>query len=126
MTTTLNVSAIDLKARTATSLSDHLASVEDKIFTKSKRDVELQNLQIEIDQRKAAFTLSHVYAVRIFWLVFSWLAVVLGIIIWQGIVPSSVRLSNTVLITLLSTTTINMIGLLIIVIKYVFNHRLKI
>lgn len=125
MVTDSNLSAIALKKHSV-DVSDNLPLDEEEPFTKSKHDIELQSLQVEVDHRKAAFTLSNAYAVRIFWLVFGWLAVVLGIIIWQGMLPEAIRLSDKVLITLLSTTTINMIGLLVIVVKYVFNHRLKI
>lgn len=57
----------------------------------------------------------------IFLLVFIWLITVLVIIILNG--ARVLNLSDKVIITLLSTTSINVIGLLVIVANYLFNKN---
>jgi len=92
-------------------------------FEEARKEIEIQELRTKLANLKSAFKLSTRFAILIFILVFAWLGIVLGIVIWQG---AHQPLSNSVLIALLSTTTANMISLLYLVIRYVFNHRLKI
>lgn len=57
--------------------------------------------------------------------VFGWMAAVISILCWQGHIGPEKRLSESILIALLTTATINVLSLLFIVIKHIFNHRLK-
>ena len=59
------------------------------------------------------------HSTLIFIMVFIWLITVLGIIIFVG--NGTLVLSDKVIITLLSTTSVNVIGLLVIVANYLFN-----
>ena len=92
-------------------------------FEEARKEIEIQELKTKLANLKSAFKLSTRFAILIFILVFAWLGIVLGIIIWQGEIKA---LDDSVLIALLTTTTANMISLLYLVIRYVFNHRLKI
>lgn len=92
-------------------------------FEEARKEIEIQELKTKLANLKSAFKLSTRFAILIFILVFAWLGIVLGIVIWQGKIKA---LDDSVLIALLSTTTANMISLLYLVIRYVFNHRLKI
>ncbi len=92
-------------------------------FEEARKEIEIQELRTKLANLKSAFKLSTRFAILIFILVFAWLGIVLGVVVWQGHIKP---LSDGVLIALLSTTTANMISLLYLVIRYVFNHRLKI
>jgi len=92
-------------------------------FEEARKEIEIQELRTKLANLKSSFRLSTCFAIGIFVLVLIWLGIVLGIIVWQG---KAKPLSDAVLIALLSTTTANMISLLYLVIRYVFNHRLKI
>jgi len=59
------------------------------------------------------------HSLLIFRMVFSWILFVMVILFGVGI--GKLTLSDKVLITLLSTTSINIIGLLVIVANYLFN-----
>jgi hypothetical protein len=105
----------------------------DTLTRESQKQLENEKLQLEVIGIKSgqqhlneAVKLSRWFAIGIFTLVFMSLVIVFSIIIWQGIFPPERRLNDKVIITLLSTTTIDIIGLLYLVIKYVFHHRLKI
>ncbi|MBY0545081.1 MAG: hypothetical protein K2Q14_05985 [Gammaproteobacteria bacterium] len=81
--------------------------------------------KVEIDNIKAAFKLSNELATRIFWLVVVWVIAIFVFLFYQSLLSPDWRLNDSVLIALLSTTTVNILALLLLVIKYVFNHRLK-
>jgi|SRR5690606_24381439 len=105
---------------------DTLTLAGQELFEHEKQKLELDRLKTELNNLRGAFTLSTWFAIAIFALVFISLLAVFGIIIWQGNICPENRLSDKVLMTLLSTTTVNILGLLYLVIKYVFHHRLKI
>ena len=63
------------------------------------------------------------FSVRIFWLVLIWFFVVVAITVVHGFNAWDFALADSVLITLLSTTTANVIGMLIIVLNYLFKRR---
>ncbi|NNM58982.1 MAG: hypothetical protein HKM04_04140 [Legionellales bacterium] len=71
------------------------------------------------------YKLSNGLATRIFWLVVVWVIAIFGFLIYQSCLLPDLRLHDSVLIALLSTTTVNILALLLLVIKYVFNHRLR-
>lgn len=63
------------------------------------------------------------YANRIFWLMVSWISAIILIIIVNGFGDYlNFIVSDKVLIALISGTTINVLGIFIIVAKYLFNH----
>lgn len=90
-----------------------------------KNKIEIQRLQIELDQLNHAYKLSSYLTHGIFSFVVLWMIAVFVFLCYQVHLPKEIRLDDVVIITLLSTTTINILALLFLVIKYVFNHRLK-
>lgn len=68
------------------------------------------------------------YAKALFRLISIWLCIVLLIVTCSGLdlcFCSQFKLSDNVLITLLTTTTVTVLGLFITVLKYLFNHKNK-
>ncbi len=103
------------------------ATEEVETYLKAKRDIELAGATYELDARKS-------YGKRIFWLVVAWLVVVLGIVILAGYADRPIysfqsreiygpKISDGVLIALITGMSVNVIGLLAIVVNYLFPKR---
>lgn len=75
-----------------------------------------------VADRRSARTQRETYAKRIFGLVCAWIILIFALLLCQGFGDTIhyKPLSDKVLITLISSTTINVIGTLIIVLKYIF------
>ena len=99
------------------------AKAEEQDYKQARRRLELTSLTQDLDERKK-------YAKLIFVLACAWLAAVLWIIVLQGFggVPGSVdkpfRLTDSVLLALMGTTTVNVLGTLYIVANYLFPKKL--
>jgi hypothetical protein len=78
----------------------------------------LQNIGLDQDIRARKK-----YAFRIFLLVAFWITAVLAILILQGFCFHEFHLSDNVLLAAIGSTTANIIGMLLIVIKYLFGGR---
>lgn len=101
-------------------------TIEKRKLEAETRRLELENQSLEGDnlgdsqdriQRKE-------FAERIFSFVSLYMFAVFFILFLSG-GPGSFKLSDTVLVTLLGTTTANVIGTLIIVVKYLFSRNKK-
>lgn len=81
---------------------------------------ELKDLRQDRDERKS-------YASRLYWLVLTWLSVILLIGILQGLKIStslfSFQLDNVVLVTLITTTTANIAAFFLVVVRYLFRPK---
>ena len=84
---------------------------EEETYEKEKALLEIRSLRLDLKQRKK-------YANKIFSLIVIWLACILVITLLQGF--GFMFLSDNVLVALLGGTTINVLGLFIIVAKYIF------
>jgi len=114
------------------SSSDILSAIEDTrvipqvekveaIFTLQELDQEikkahLRTLQDNNIQRRR-------YAVNTFILTCSWIGVVICIVVLAGI--KLLSLSDTVLVTLITTTTASVFGFFLLVMKYLFNPEFE-
>lgn len=87
-------------------------------YIKEIQDRNLQNIDDAIKARKE-------YTKKIYNLIVIWLASIFVIILAQGFSSKdrTFYLSNSVFITLISGTTINVLGLFVIVINYFFKHH---
>jgi hypothetical protein len=79
-----------------------------------KKRAELATIHQNLQERKR-------YAENIFILICIWLAVVLSIVILVG--AGCIKLDDSVLITLISTTTANVTAFFVLVVKYLFNPK---
>lgn len=94
--------------------ADARTRVEEDDYDKARRDAELKSFKDDNYSRK-------VYGYLIFGLVFAWLGVILWIVIAAG--SGWYKLSDTVLVALITTTTLNIIGLLLVVTQYLFPKK---
>jgi len=80
---------------------------------KERNEVELEELKQNLRERKK-------YAFWLFVALCFWLLAILGILVLQGFSVCGFTLSEPVIIAALGTTTINVIGLFFVVVKYIF------
>ena len=80
---------------------------------KARKEAELKGFLQDIAERKK-------YAFYCFVLACLWLALVTTILLAQGFSWHAFKLSDSVLLALLGTTTVNVLGLFFVVTKYLF------
>jgi len=81
-----------------------------------RKRTEISGVQQDIAERKK-------YAARCFWLVTIWLALIGLIVFLQGFRICGFSLPNSVLITLIGSTTGSVVGIFLIVTRYLFPRR---
>lgn len=124
MDDTLNLEVIKVTTAPSDIPDDNTIANQDQ-YDQEREKIELHRLMSELNHLQGAFNLSKWFAIGIYILVLLSLLSLFWIIKWQGSLPVILRLNDKVLITLLSTTTVNILGLLYLVIRYIFHHRLK-
>lgn len=115
---------------------DNLAQEEFDDYRKQEQKARLDDLQAEVENRKR-------YTTWLFWLMVGWMVVVLGIILLAGLKYPELRKDETgafvplhwydwlvafdlpegVLLALIGGTTANVIGLFLVVARYLFPRR---
>lgn len=109
-----------------------LGHVDKSSSRSDKPDQYTQAGMDELDQEARKQSLVHVqdehtqridFAKKIYWLSCIWLALVVAVVIASGISCLPFKLDNSVLITLLTTTTATVLGLFISVLNYLFSRR---
>ncbi len=63
------------------------------------------------------------YTSRLYWLMLGWMTAVYVVIVLSGFAALGFKLSDTVLIALITGTTANVIGLFVIVARYLFTKK---
>jgi hypothetical protein len=96
---------------------------KDPKYVAEKNDYELQEKEAKLSDYKQDIQLRKSFSERIFWLFVTYLAVIILILVASGLTRIDFVLSDNVLIALLTTTTANIIGVLIIVARYIFPKR---
>ncbi len=102
-------------------LPDSFSSLELDNNELRKKNEELKDLIQDRKERKN-------YASKLYWLILLWLFIMLLFILFQGLgfIPftsNNYKLSDTVLITLISTTTANVAAFFLVVVKYLFRVK---
>lgn len=93
---------------------------QEKVYQQKIKDNELKSAEHRLKQRKKEHKQRVSYASKIYWLSVVWLGVVTLITVASGIDIVPFGLSDTVLITLLTTTTATVLGLFITVLRFLF------
>ena len=130
-----NLTMIDINdithAESVIKTTDTEATVE-KNFTRRQKELRLRISEQkylqkahELKECQQNTTLRKIYISRNFILTCIWLTIVLAIVVFQGFGISHFKLDDSILITLLSTATANIIGVLVIAITYLFKDHQK-
>jgi magnesium-transporting ATPase (P-type) len=109
----LKIKAVDIKK-------------EDKIsedIDQELKRVELQQKTEHLERNKQDRTERKSYANKVFYLISVFICLTLLIVFLAGFKCGSFQLSDTVLTVLLSTTTVNVIGIFMVVMKYLFRDK---
>ncbi|WP_420589220.1 hypothetical protein [Bacterioplanoides sp.] len=96
--------------------------LQEKAYQQAIKDNELASAKQRLKQRKKEHKQRVSYASKIFWLSLSWLAAVTAITVASGVRCLPFELSDTVLVTLLTTTTATVLGLFITVLRFLFQE----
>jgi hypothetical protein len=83
--------------------------------------LEIERLRTELNSLKNDITARQIYAGLTYLLVILWLGLIIWIIIATG--SGWYRLSDTVLVALITTTTLNVLGLFLVVTQYLFPKK---
>jgi hypothetical protein len=89
------------------------AKDEQRWYSREKRRVQLEGLMNDVAARKT-------WGERVFWLLVAWLAADFICVCADGFVWNGFHVSDTIVITLITTTTANVLGLGYVVAKYLF------
>jgi len=92
----------------------HESNLESKNLEEGGNEEVIRNLSQNRKLRK-------IYAMRLFVLLCIWLGLILAIIILQGF--QIIKLADSVLITLITTTTANVAAYFLVVTKYLFPNK---
>jgi len=108
--------------------SDKRSTLEAKVFEDDKLRLEVKRYQFELDELHQNMAERKGYARKLFVMLCAWLAIMLGITIFNGIVKLAsgdyaFRLSDTILVTLITTTTANVAAFFLVVTRYLFPVR---
>ena len=113
--------------------TDALAKTEEVFFDSQRREAELQSFRQDTEQRKS-------FANRIFILIAIWLVAIFIVLLLVGFLGEGAKISGTcfgkefvfapkfklsdaVIIALIGGTTVNVLGILILVVQYLFPKR---
>jgi hypothetical protein len=97
----------------------------DERFREEKRELELESSRTQIEGEKSDITAKRQYAKGTFLLVVSWIFLVFVILLFQGFAVRGFKLSDSVLLAAIGSTTANVIGMLVIVLKNIFPSKEK-
>ena len=98
-------------------LQDKVESLE---VQNQKQNLELQGIKQQLSHRGDNHVLRFKYALYTFTLVAVWLACVGGCVLLSGFSLWGFKLSDSVLIAFITSTTINVVGLFVLVAKWMF------
>ncbi len=104
-------------------LQSTLSDLEDSLTKKEEKDWDNEDKKADVYDKITNRILKIFFAVAVFFLVTCWIHEVLKIVFLQGYHTKSFNLSDSVLIALLTTTSINIFGYLLIVLKYLFDNK---
>jgi len=95
---------------------DLKTAAEEQDLERQHQLAQLEGIRQDIEERKK-------YAGRSFWLVVIWLLLIGVFVFFQGFKVGGFELTSGVLITLIGSTTGSIVGIFLIVTRYLFPRR---
>jgi len=86
-------------------------------------EAEIESIQLQNEQLKQNLGERKKYASRVFWLIVAWLVGIFVVLGLQGFSLGEFNLSDNVLITLIAGTTGSVLGIFIVIAKYLFPSK---
>lgn len=84
---------------------------------------EEQHNRLVLREHEQDINLRKDFASKIFWLVICWLVAMLAILVLEGFKIGDFSLSNSVVLALIGSSTLNILGLLYVVTHYLFPKK---
>lgn len=103
----------------------NLSFSEDRLTKREEKNWDHEDKKEDVLGKITDRRLKICFALATFILVTCWIYKVLNIICLEGYQTNSFHLSDPVLVTLLSTTSVNIFAYLFVVLKYLFNNSHK-
>jgi hypothetical protein len=91
--------------------------------TQSKLELDDERRKLENAGLAQDITARRKYAFRVFLLVIGWIIGIYLLLVFQGFGFRSFHLSDNILLAAIGSTTANIIGILLIIVKYLFSGR---
>ncbi len=99
----------------------HAVALEERDLENQKRSLENDEVKLRLKERSINMEQRQIYATRTFWMVASWIIAVLCILLIEGFGTfTRFRLSDKVLVVAVGSTTFNVIGMLLIILRGLF------
>ena len=116
----ITIESIRTPKKGVPSVPDSKTLEEEKSYEEEEFKLKLRDLANDIEARKR-------YANRIFWLIVCWLIGMFAIMILQGFGSKMniFELSEQVLMSFIGGTTVNILGIFVIVVNYLFKKPQK-
>jgi len=93
----------------------------DAAFEDEKHQLDLERLKLENEEARGTIQDRRRYAEKVYRLVGAWIVLIFVLLILQGFGSFySFKLSDPVLLAAIGSTTVNVIGMLLIVLRYLF------
>lgn len=99
---------------------DSRASLERQDLENQRRTAEVDLLQAKVKSAKQDISERQSYASRIYWVIIGWLAAMFGVVVLEGFGVGGFDLADSVLLTLIGGTTANVLGIFVLVARYLF------
>ena len=96
---------------------------DDELYQEEVRDLELAKVQLQVQEHSENLEHRKRYASRIFKFVSIWMTMIFCVILLDGWGIGGLKISEKVLITLIGSTTLNVLGILAIVANYFFPKK---
>lgn len=112
--------AADVEASITVKRDDILVATEKEALENAKLETEVERLKSELQHAKDLHEIRKKYTGRLFWLIVAWLSVVIIFVTLTATIKPYFNLADSVLIAFITSTTISVLGLFILVAKWLF------
>lgn len=99
------------------------STVADEATAAGLANLDHQRKQVEIHGAQQDITERKKYASKVYWLIVGWLIMLFVVLFFQGFKPHGFALSDPVLLALIGGTTVNVLGIFIVVVNYLFAKK---
>ncbi len=110
----------NLRKSAEKALSEASRKAKSDEYTGQRFQLQKRVVDTEITSRRVDIALRKKLSGRVFWLTVAWLCSMQLLVLFEGFRLLSFQLSDTVLLTLIGSTTASIVGLLAWIVRYVF------
>lgn len=105
--------------------NEPLVNVEKETLESARLEIENERLRDELEEARDVHDLRKRYTGRLFWLIVLWLVAVITFVTLTGAWKAGFSLSDSVLIAFITSTTVSVLGLFVLVAKWLYPSQHK-